>query len=451
MIQLINLRTSKNIETQKNYFREPNLGILYLAAILEQNDIPVDVLDLEQYVEFTKIERKALIKERIKSYQIFGITSLTNTYHIALETARIIKNHIKNSYIILGGPHVTFMYQEILENDKKTENLIDFVCIGEAERSFLNLVKILISKIQFNIESEIFEARLKNIGGLAFIDSRGNLNVNQSVKEIEIESLPLPARHLLSPEYHYYTVATVIANRGCPNQCSFCSRQKLFKKTKIRSVESILAEVRDIIALQTYNYINFYDNINISKRFFRDFCKMFIDNDIKIPWGCELRIDIISDEDARMLKEAGCKLIATGIESASVKVLQNNFKIQDPELVKNGLVNIKKYNIPVQVYFVLGLPGETESTFAETINYIKDLHLNDGDTLNYFIATPYPGSRLWDEKKNFKINIIEHNFAKYDCDHIIFETEDLNREKLKKMFLVAKKVEKERELNRIFS
>ncbi|MFX1347019.1 MAG: B12-binding domain-containing radical SAM protein [Promethearchaeota archaeon] len=441
MILLINPKTSKSIEVQKEFFREPNLGILYLAAILDSNNIPVDILDLEQYIDFEKIRLKKVIKEKIHNYKIFGITSLTNTFHLALDLARIIKEKDKDNIVVLGGPHITFMYKEVLENDFKTENLIDFICIGEAENSFLKLVQILYFQMLNNKYLEDIEDHLSSINGIAFMNSEGKLHVNKDIIPTDLIQLPLPARYKLSHEYYYYTVANVIVNRGCPNQCSFCSRQKLFKKTKIRSIESILSEIRDINSMQTYNYINFYDNININRDFFKKFCMMFIENKLKIPWGCELRVDLITEEDAHLLKKAGCRLIATGIESASLEVLEKNLKYQDPTKVENGIINLKKENLPIQAYFVLGLPGETESTFNKTIDYIGKLPLEKGDKINYFVATPYPGSRLWDQRDNFNIKIIEKDFSKYDCNHIIFETPDLNIAKLEKLHSIAQKIE----------
>jgi radical SAM superfamily enzyme YgiQ (UPF0313 family) len=441
MILLINPKTSKSSEIQRLYFREPNLGILYLTAILDQNSIPVDILDLEQFLDLSELELKQLIEEKSKIYRVFGITSLTNTFHLALNIARIIKKQDENNIIVLGGPHVTFMYKEILENDMKNQNLIDFICIGEAENSFLQLAKLLTHLNPNHLSLESIENEISSIPGIAFNNSKGNLIVTESAYETNLEILPLPARYKLSHEYYYYKIANVIVNRGCPNQCSFCSRQKLFKKTKIRNIESILSEIRDILSLQTYNYINFYDNINIYNDFFREFCYMFIENNIKIPWGCEIRVDIISGEDARLLKKAGCYLIATGIESANLEVLQKNFKYQDPDLVKKGIKNLKKYDIPIQAYFILGLPGETEATFNETIEYIQKLPLEKDDKIDYFIATPYPGSQLWDQRKNFGIKIIQPDFSKYDCNHIIFETPDLNLIKLEKLYVIAKKIE----------
>ena len=443
MILLINPKTTKPSEIQTDFFREPNLGILYLAAVLDSYNIPVDILDLEQFINMNKVELKKLIKTKIVNYKIFGITSLTNTFNIALEIARIIKKQDINNCIILGGPHVSFLFREILENDYKTEKLINYICVGEAETSFLKLIKILRVKLEKNKRIEDFEVDLKSIKGISYINPKGKfIFTGYPDKLIDVESLPLPARYKLTQDKYFYNVANVIVNRGCPNQCSFCSRTKLFKNVRIRSINSILTEIRDIISMQSYNYINFYDNINIDKEFFKDFCEMFIDNHIKIPWGCELRVDNISMEDAKLLKEAGCQLVATGIESASKTVLRKNFKFQDPIDVYQGVSNLKEYGIPIQAYFVLGLPGETEKRFHKTIKFIKKLPLVQNDTINYFVATPYPGSRLW-EDKIFNIKIREDDFSKYDCNHLIFETEELNKGILNKLFLIAKDIEKE--------
>ena len=437
MILLINPKTTKPTEFQTEFFREPNLGILYLAAILDQNNIPVEILDLEQYYGLEPEELNKIIIEKIEQYEIIGITSLTNTFYLVKQIAELIKRSNKEKIVVLGGPHVSFQYNEIL----KAEPVIDFICVGESETSFLELTSLIIREKNNLMNSQTFGRNLGAIKGIAYRNLEGNVIFTGFPKPINIETIPLPPRYLLSQENFYYRVASVIINRGCPNQCSFCSRQKLFPKTRIRRLDSILSEIRDILSYQTYNYINFYDNININRIFFHNFCRLFIDNEIKIPWGCELRVDSITAEDANLLKEAGCKLIATGIESASLKVLEKNLKYQDPKRVISGLKHLKAVNIPVQAYFVLGLPGETEATFQETINFITNLPFNEEDKINYFVATPYPGSRLWDERDYFKIKVVERDFTKYDCQHIIFETSDLSVQKLEKLFKIAKDIE----------
>ncbi|NHJ22095.1 MAG: radical SAM protein [Candidatus Lokiarchaeota archaeon] len=438
MILLINPKTTKSTEPQTEFFREPNLGILYLAAILDQNNISVETLDLEQYYGLETDAIHKLIIEKARQNQIIGITSLTNTYYLALEIAKLIKSYDSTKIVVLGGPHVSFEYENILEN----EDAIDFICVKESETSFLKLVRLINRVLKENASINNYEKQLTSIKGLAFKNSRGEVTFTGFPQTVNINDLPLPARYLLTQENFYYRVASVIINRGCPNQCSFCSRQKMSPVVRIRSLESIYAEIRDIIAFQTYNYINFYDNININKKFFHDFCRLFIDNKIEIPWGCELRVDTISAKEAQLLKEAGCRLVATGIESANIIVLERNLKFQDPLKVVTGIKHLKSVNIPIQAYFVLGLPGETEDSFKETIEFIKNLPFTNDDKINYFVATPYPGSRLWDEREMYKLNILEQDYTKYDCQHIIFETSDLDVKKLRSLYVIAKEIEK---------
>ncbi|MHA1105904.1 MAG: B12-binding domain-containing radical SAM protein [Promethearchaeota archaeon] len=438
MILLINPKTIKSTEINAEYFREPNLGLLYLAAILEDQSIPVDILDLEQFYPLDDSDLEGIIENKIQGYSIFGLTTLTNNFSYTLQIIKIIRRLVPQSKIVLGGPHASFLYEDILN----MENLVNYVCVGEAEQSFPKLVSILLKDpgIQDSTIAQC-DANLQDIKGIAFKNDKGKVEFTGTPDPININSLPLPARYKLVHEHYHYRVASIIINRGCPNQCSFCSRQNLFRKPRIRSISSILSEIRDIISLQNYTYINFYDNININKQFFKEFCEMFVKNNINMPWGCELRVDSITQEEARSLKQAGCRLVATGIESASPEVLTQNFKYQNPEEVMRGLKYLKQVEIPVQAYFILGLPGETEKTFSQTIRYIKHLPFDVNDRINYFVATPYPGSRLWIEQDEFGIVIFENDFSKYDCEHVIFQTKELSRDKIEKLHRTAKKVE----------
>ena len=439
MILLINPKTTKSKEIQTQYFREPNLGLLYLAAVLDQYDIQVDILDLEQYSQLENFNLKSLIKAKIQPYSIFGLTSLTNTFPFTLEIVEMIKSINQRAKIILGGPHVSFLYNSILKENK----IIDYICVGEAERSFPLLISLLTKKLNKEITRDNFYQQINQIKGIAYQKNNGDVIFTGSPDTTDLSTLPLPARYKLQQDNYYYRVANVLINRGCPNQCSFCSRQNLFRKPRIRSIKSLLLEIEDIISLQNYDYINFYDNININSQFFKEFCEMFIENKITIPWGCELRVDSITREEAKLLKDAGCQVVATGIESANVELLKNNFKFQDPKQVLKGISYLKQEEIPIQAYFVLGLPGETEETVFQTIDFIKKLSLGPDDRINYFIATPYPGSRLWEEREHFKINIMEYDFSKYDCEHVIFTPNNLSKDTLERLFQVVKNVENE--------
>ncbi|MHA1500166.1 MAG: cobalamin-dependent protein, partial [Promethearchaeota archaeon] len=141
MILLINPKTTKSTEINAEYFREPNLGLLYLAAILEDQGIPVDILDLEQFYPLNDSDLEGIIGNKIQGYSIFGLTTLTNNFSYTLQIIKIIRRLVPQSKIILGGPHVSFLYEDILN----MENLINYICVGEAEQSFPKLLSILLN------------------------------------------------------------------------------------------------------------------------------------------------------------------------------------------------------------------------------------------------------------------------------------------------------------------
>jgi radical SAM superfamily enzyme YgiQ (UPF0313 family) len=208
----------------------------------------------------------------------------------------------------------------------------------------------------------------------------------------------------------------------------------------LRTLEQLKEELIVIQNDFRYKFVNFYDNININPTFFRQFLNMLIEMKFKIPWGCELRSDILTWEDCQLLKKAGCKGAATGIESADKVVLQKNFKYQDPEKVKDGIRLIKQAGIIIQAYFVIGLPGETRDSFESTLDYLKKLNLDPQDEIDFFIATPYPGSRIAENQSDFEIQIKNKNYDDYDCAHFIFETSTLKKQDIYQMYKKASEI-----------
>ncbi|GAG59788.1 unnamed protein product, partial [marine sediment metagenome] len=200
---LINLKILKYGETE--LFREPNLGILYLAAILDQNNIPVEILDLEQYYGLESEDIDQIILEKIKYHDIIGITSLTNTFHLAIRFAKLAKNYSRKKIVVLGGPHVSFKYEEILNQ----EDSIDFICIKESENSFPKLISLITRIKDKNGLIHNYETELNKIKGLAYKNFKGEIKFTGSPNPVKIDILPLPARYLLSQENFYYKVASV--------------------------------------------------------------------------------------------------------------------------------------------------------------------------------------------------------------------------------------------------
>ena len=444
MFDVLFVNPSTERKARGTYNREPPMGLLILASILRDQGFSVDLLDcsIENSAENT-------LETISKDYRVIGFTCLTNTYNRTVELIKIARKAAPKSLFLMGGPHASFLSESILDSVPE----IDIICKGECENSIVKLFRGVLrnpfSEFLDQIDSFplIFKPNVSQLpkGFAVRIDSSQNILFYSdliSIKDrnlisihdsgfpdpVDIQRIPLPARDILIPKYF---VANILVNRGCVNRCSFCSRQKLFgKMPRIRSIQSISEEIDDVVSYSNYKFLNFYDNINMSPKWFREFLSMLIQKRLRIPWGCELRADILTAEETKLMEKAGCVVAATGVESADETVLKQNFKYQDPEKVKRGILFLKEAGIRVQTYFVIGLPGESEQSFQKTLEYLKTLNLDEKDEINFFIATPYPGSSLGDMPEKFGARLLINDFDKFDCANVILEYANLSAEKI---------------------
>ena len=414
-ILFINPRTELG-DKSKIFHREPPNGLLILGAVLENAGYEVNLLDLS----VTPAELKTCLSEEPR---IVGITSLTNTYPLAMNILKEVKELSPNTITLYGGPHASFKFADILSKNQ----FVDFILCGEADQTILQFMQA------------VTDQNYSKVPNLAYREN-GKIHYSECYIPTDLDALPLPARHLIDLEK--YEVGTVIVNRGCVFNCAFCVRQRIFKKVRYRTIADIIYEMQTLSHLG-YRFANLYDNLNISENYAISLCHEIEKAKINLNWGCELRADRLSKELAESLKRAGCKVIAVGIESADPEVLQRVNKEQDLKLVRKGVDNAKSMGLSVQAYFMTGLPGETEESFELTRNFLENLQLDlGGDRVNFFAATPYPGTALYEQPGQFGVHILHENWELYDNEHLIMELNSIKFEKLQKNFEKGKQIEK---------
>ena len=290
----------------------PSLGIGYMAAVLEQNNIDVDVLD-SSALEMSYDELGEEILKR--NPDIVSISALTPTMGVALDSADKIKQVKPDTIVVLGGYHPTFEYESVLE-----EPSVDVVVRGEGEYTFLELVQ--------TIESG---GDLKDVEGLAFYDKDDNsLVVTPDRPVIEnLDELPFPAFHLFPMDKYRIlnittNVATIITTRGCPMQCSFCSSAALHgHKLRRRSYENVVDEIELRLKLENIDTIAFMDDtFTLNKKFVKDLCAEIKRRNLEFWWGCTSRVDTLDEELLQIMKDAGCITLFIGVESADQQMLK---------------------------------------------------------------------------------------------------------------------------------
>ncbi len=395
----------------------PSLGIGYMAAVLEQHNIDVDVIDASA-LELTYDEIGEEILKR--NPDVVSISALTPTIGVALDSADKIKQVKPDTIVVLGGYHPTFEFESVLE-----EQSVDVVVRGEGEYTLLELVQ--------TIENG---GDLRDVQGLAFHDdSDGALVLTPDRPVIaDLDELPFPAFHLFPMEKYRIlnittNVATIITTRGCPMQCSFCSSAALHgHKLRRRSYQNVVDEVEMRLKEQNIDTIAFMDDtFTLNKRFVYDFCAEIKRRGLKFWWGCTSRVDTLDEDLLETMKDAGCITIFIGVESADQQMLEKMNKNITVSKTESAFRLARKVGIRTIASCVIGMPEDTRESMNKTIAFVKKL--NPSYAL-YSLATPYPGTRFYNE--TFKKNLINiKDWSKYTLIDPVLETIDCTSAELR--------------------
>ncbi|MHC4463863.1 MAG: B12-binding domain-containing radical SAM protein [Planctomycetota bacterium] len=395
--------------------KEMPLGLGYLASFVlcKNDDIRIDVFDAGVA---NKREANSLLKGE---YDIVGFTVTSQTYRYALELAKIFKEHNPDAIMVFGGPHVSIMMDQIMQ-----EPLIDVAVYGEGELTFDELIKYL-KENNNKLNAKDFE----RINGLIYREN-GQAVVSPPRKLIEdLDALPFPAFHLFSLE-RYPGKYPMITCRGCPFACVFCASSKIWRrKWRARSPENIIAEVKYLIKNFGPRPIDFHDDsFNIDLKRANTICDLFLDNKIRIPWGVRgLRADIMTPNLASKMRKAGCSHVAIGIESANLEMLERMGKHESIAEIKRGIDILHSAGIDVTGQFMIGNPGETLETVMESIKFAEE-----SDLLKAIFgsAVPFPGTGLWDYVQEHGQFLVEPDCTRFEEiePRIIFETPEFSKE-----------------------
>ena len=351
-------------------------GLCYLHACLQEAGYDSILANFSAW-------STAKVKKQLLAFKpdIVGISQWTHNRHSSLELARICRDLLPNSTIVMGGGHATFCYEDILVEDSP----VDMVILGEAESTLLELVTHLSS-----------ETAWQNIAGLAF-RYNGTVTVTPPRKNLEdLDILPLPARYFdrsvgLDPELQSEFIVTT---RGCPSTCFFCSSPDFWgKKVRFRSPAAIVEEIRYI--RQKYGLIYFSirdDTFTADRKRVLEFCSLLQQQDVNILWNCQSRVTAIDEELVIAMKRAGCECIQLGVESGSPRILQQLGKKIDPTQIEQACTLIREIGINLSVYLISDVPGETGDDIQQTIELVRKIHPDDGyvSPLAY-----YPGTQLY--------------------------------------------------------
>jgi len=339
------------------------------------------------------------------------LESSTPTVRTDLEIATKIKTLLPAVQILFTGLHFEFEEASFLEEHA----VIDYTVYGEYDTSVIKLLCALRDEGDIsNISGLIYRTNGKAVASKEQEeDSTGKNEVqkNSFDKLPDISTLPWAEREGL-PNLNYFDGVCglerpqlqLMATRGCPYGCIFCAwPQMLFRGPgyRTRSADDVIDEIKANLELIPYKSIYIDDDtVNISKKYVLELAKKMKESGIggRIPWSTMGRADLMDRETLEALKDAGLFSIKYGVESAEQGILDEIDKRMNAEKNIAMIKLTTELGIRVHLTFTFGLPSDTVDTIENTIQLACSLPV---DTVQFSIATPFPGTemyRMYDEK-----------------------------------------------------
>lgn len=386
----------------------PPIGLGYIATHLENNGVPVELIDAVDQ----RISLDALIETLHHTVPAFvAVNIFTTNYELVKE---LIESLRFGTHVIIGGLSTKQLYSRILT--WKTSNPIDVVT-GDGEWITLDIVKDIVK-----------DEPLIQVGNRRVfqVDQKSHYIVN------DISDMPLNRSFFLNePVLHPlgFTEANIVTSRGCVYNCTFCAAARSLNKSypiRERSEASIMKELHDIqMQYLQVNSIRVLDDLFLKyKTTVQKAVNVFAP--FPFQWRSMAHVMTFRDvEDTLMsdLKESGCFELFVGIESGSPKILGEINKTKDVDIIVKNLTKVFKAGINIKGYFIYGFPGETAAdmdlTFA-LANELKSLSLKNSVNFrtSVFKYRPYHGTQIYHDLekqgKNFDVVQVSPNQALSD-------------------------------------
>lgn len=361
----------------------PSIGLRYLAAVLEKKGVSVDVFDRRHDPEGTRDLPRLFNRRR---YDLVGFYMTSASRKVVMEAVRQLDPDQYAGRILAGGPG-TLHSEEILQSG------IDLVVHGEAEDTIRRLLRAYSG-----------DGGFADVRGLSFIDTENRIHHTGPAPLVEVSTLPFPSWKDHSPDFGDMSNVTMkrpffvmLASRGCPFRCTFCSVPRLWdQQYRPRPVASVLDEMEWLVEEHGAKYIHFIDDVfAMAPGWLDGFCNGVRDRGISIEFSVILHPSSFRTDRARSLKRlraAGCRLVSYGAQSADPDVLRavrrSPSEIQD---LREALAITCDLQIASALNFIVGLPGETRQSVSRTVEFVCEVK----PTLVAFVPTLYlAGSEL---------------------------------------------------------
>lgn len=357
-------------------------GLVQLATEVEKRAHYVNFFDLNTIVARNGVSLSEII-DSIREETV-GISVVSAQFEMFKKVAGLLRE--KGKRIIAGGPHASCLPTDLLDAGA------DLVVKGEGENAIDDMMN-------------------------------GAKGIIEREPVADLCSIPFAARYMTTG---YLGPAPIMASRGCAWSCRFCSKP-VKRKMVFRSPENV---VREILSIKKRKVIFFDDSFTANHDWVGELCELIrgVGLDKEKTFRCSTRSDLLTRRVIRQLRSSGFKEVCIGIESGSQSILDIIGKGTTVGMNTEARRMCREDGLALKAYIMVGCPGETPDTVAETRNWLRE---NRPDTTSIYLFTPLPGSKIWSSPEEFGIRIVDKRMyyggKRRDMEATV-ETEAMSRE-----------------------
>ncbi len=397
----------------------PPLQLTYLAgvALAAGHEVKLcDAMNNGYTFDDVRAEIESYRPDYVMTLDYLPVSGAISTASVpaALQTLGIAKEIDPDIVTMIGGPHPTFLYEEILRD---TDNRVDFVIRGESEETLRELL------------SAIPEGHTRDVAGIAYRADDDIVATPMRPHIADLDTLS-PAWHLLDWDLYHYNIepwgrmASVLTTRGCMMGCSFCSHRAFWRGDwRARDPHKVLDEIRHLVDEYKVEFITLIDPYPTCDRDRWELqLDLLIEANIDVKLLMETRVEDIIRDEAILPKyrDAGIIHVYVGAESSSDEMLDSLNKGTDVAMNKRALDLLREVDIMTEASFMIGFPNETwesiEKTAAEAVRLNPDIAV-------FPVITPMPFTPLFEEMKD-RIRVFD--YSKYNLMTPIVEPYEMS-------------------------
>jgi len=352
----------------------PPLGLAYIAASLRQAGHDVRILDaaVERWT-WDRFEAEL----RQTHPQVLGLSAMTPVADIAARAVQIARPYV--DHIVLGGPHPTAVGAAVFSEMPG----LDASVVGEGE----------------DVAPKLLDWWTAGSPGAPPAGVRVEGRPFAEAPDPDVHTLPIPARELLPMGRYRYLFATrpgfatMVTSRGCPYKCSFCDKSVSGSHWRARSAEAVVDELETLVHRHNIGFVNFYDdNFTLHRGRVVGICEEILRRGLEVEWKCEGRVDGVDLPLLRLMRRAGCRTVAYGVESANPSTLALLRKDVTVEQAPEAFAATRAAGLRSLAYIILGAPGEDPAAVRRTIRFCHDIR---ADYVQFSTLVAMPGTPLF--------------------------------------------------------